>query len=294
MDSKAVPVSLTSPVISEAAEFFLFQNGVPQDAACRDLVRELLESDAMYFLAAAEQESLPGCQLVCMPGLESLAAGCVVQKITDWNRNDPFAWLQEVEHRLLDLGCTHARFYQQFPDNKLERNFSRHGYRSVMEIALLNRLDNLDEMGSGSSEIQLRPVDSETDWSLKLSLHRETSQDPDGHSSSAECWLDMERRKCEAGYMQPYLICFRDDVCGAVNLSLSNRLGRLKNLVIHPRWRRRGIGVEAAKLIASMAREHGKSSAGCFAINDAPSLALYQQAGYLPLTWQIEWFKKLK
>lgn len=93
--------------------------------------------------------------------------------------------------------------------------------------------------------------------------------------------------------MEPLLIYYQDQVCGSVNLALSDRLGRLKNLVIHPRWRRRGIGVEAARLIACLARDRGKVAAGCFAINDEPSLDLYKSAGYVPVTSQIEWFKTL-
>ena len=257
------------------------------------LVRELLESDAAYFCAAARCEALPDCQLVRMPGLESLAAGCVVQKITRRNWDDHSCWLHAVEARLRESGCGHARFYQQYADRGLEQNFLQGGYRPVVEIALLNKYGLCGKEGNEVGDIRLRPVRSETEWTLKLSLHRDTEKGPDGHLSQADSWLDMERRKCEAGYMEPFLIYCQDEPCGSVNLSLSGRLGRLKNLVIHPRWRRQGIGVEAARLIACLSQDHGKVAAGCFAIDDAPSLALYQNAGYVPVSKQIEWFKAL-
>ncbi len=291
MNTKVMPTSFEA-VRTEATEFFQLEESVSLEVMCHGLARELLDSDAAYFCAAAHCETLPGCQLVHMSGLESLAAGCVVQKITGQN-HDSSSWLPAVEARLLELDCTHARCYQQYPDNRLEQKFTQRGYRAVDEIALLNTFDSCTVVETASKETQLRPVCSETGWSLKLSLHRDTSQDPDGHSSPAESWLDMERRKCEAGYMEPFLIYYQDQPCGSVNLSLSDRLGRLKNLVIHPQWRRMGIGVEAARLIACLSQDHGKEAAGCFAINDKPSLALYKSAGYEPVTRQIEWFKTL-
>jgi GNAT superfamily N-acetyltransferase len=291
MNSKVMPTALVPDGRSDIAAFFGLEEGLPHEAICQGLVSELLKSDGAYFRAAADCKTLQGCQLIRMPGLESLAAGCVVQTLAGCKHYDASARIQSVEERLLDLDCSHARFYQQYPDSRLEQCFIQRGYRAVEEIALLNTFNTCIDVED--EEIQLRPVCSEGDWSLKLSLHHETAEDPDGHCSSAVSWLDMERRKCEAGYMEPFLIYSHDEPCGAVNFSLSKQLGRLKNLVIHPQWRRKGIGVEAAKLIACMARDHGKAAAGCFAIDNAPSLALYQSAGYVPVSKQIEWFKAL-
>ncbi|MCZ6831580.1 MAG: hypothetical protein O7F73_18705, partial [Gammaproteobacteria bacterium] len=179
-------LSIAPTVRREATGFFCLEEGVSPEARYHGLARELLESDAAYFCAAAHCETLPGCQLVHMLGLESLAAGCVVQRITCQNHGSFSFWLQAVEARLLDLDCTHARFYQQYPDNMLEQSFTQHGYRPVVEIALLNTFDTTIEAENETKEIQLRPVRSERDWSLKLSLHRDTPQDPDGHSSTAD------------------------------------------------------------------------------------------------------------
>jgi ribosomal protein S18 acetylase RimI-like enzyme len=293
MNLKTIPVSVVFTTPSGTTEFFQLGESLSSAPVDRWLVRELLASDAAYFRAAACCKPLPGCQLVRMSGLESLAAGCVLQKITYQTCGGSTPWLQATEANLLDLGCTHARFYQQYPDEKLEQSFTQHGYRPVVEIALLNTFDTSTEDKNVTGEVELHPVHSEKHWSLKLSLHRDTPEDPDGHSSPALDWLDMERRKCEAGYMEPFLIYFQGQPCGAVNLAISERLGRLKNLVIHPEWRRRGIGEEAARLITGLAQHRGKAAAGCFAINDEPSLALYQSAGYVPVTRQIEWYKKL-
>lgn len=263
------------------------------DPARSHLVRELLDSDAAYFRAAANCEFLAGCQVVSMPGLESLAVGCLVQSLPPALDLHSPVWLKTLEDRIICLGSKKARFYQQCPDQELERLFLEHGYRRADEVALLNIFESTSNSENESAEVTLRAVRSDNDWAIKLSLHRETTEGPDGHWSPAEQWLDMERRKCAAGYMHPFLICCGSDVCGSVNLALGERLGRLKNLIVHPGWRRKGIAVQAARLLARLAQEHGMAAAGCFAIDHGPSLVVYQIAGYVPVTRQIEWCKVL-
>jgi GNAT superfamily N-acetyltransferase len=262
--------------------------------AHHQLARELLDSDAEYFRAAANCELIAGCQVVHMPGLESLAAGCLVQNLTPALSLDFPFWLKNLEDRLLSLSSSHARFYQQYPDQRLEQCFLEHGYRRAEEIALLNVFETTSNHANESAEVTMHAVSSDQDWRIKLELHQETAEDPDGHLSPAAQWLDMERRKCAAGYMQAFLIYCGGDVCGSVNLSLGDQLGRLKNLVVHPGWRRKGIGAQAARLIAHLAQDYGMAAAGCFAINYGPSLALYQMAGYVPVTRQIEWYRDLR
>jgi ribosomal protein S18 acetylase RimI-like enzyme len=134
---------------------------------------------------------------------------------------------------------------------------------------------------------------SEQDWADKVELHRAVPQGPDGHRSRADDWSEMERGKCRAGFMEPFLIIHRQQVCGSVNLASSGRLGRLKNLVIHPEWRRQGIGAGAAREIARLARDRGKPAAGCFAMEHGQAVGMYRNAGYFPVGRQTEWYRKL-
>ena len=261
---------------------------------CPELLQELLESDVAYFHAAAECEDLLGFRISHMPGLESLAAGCVAHKISKHGGPGHPQWLKVLEQRLSMLGCGHARFYQQYPDSELEKQFVQNGYRRTEEIALLNTFKDLVSRDPDDEQIHMLPVRSERDWGLKLSLHQEVSHAPDGHVSQAETWLQLERQKSDVGYMEPFLIFCQETVCGAVNYSPGSKIGRLKNLVIHPRWRRKGIGVQAAKFIARTAAERGKAAAGCFALEDGQALNLYKSAGYFPVTRQTEWYKDLQ
>jgi len=252
--------------------------------------RELLKSDADYFRAAAFHEHIEGCELLHMPGLSSLAAGCVVLTGGAESRDA----LDAVEVRLAELNCGHARFYQQQPDDELEQELVKRGYHRAEEIGMLHLFGDAGCQQAPSSRVQLRPVESERDWALKLSLHHDLRRGPDGHSSAADLWVQLERRKCEAGYMEPFLIYSEDLPCGAVNFAASLRLGRLKNLVVHPRWRRRGIGVAAAREIIRLAGQRGLPAAGVFALDQGPSQKLYQDAGYAPIVRQVEWWRKLK
>ena len=259
-----------------------------------DLLEDLLESDVAYFRAAAACEDVLGLRISYMPGLESLAAACVVHQISAPPGDKLPQWLQVLEHRISILGFGHARFYQQRPDAQLEKQFRKNGYRPAQEIALLNTFEDKSLTGDGDTKVRLQPVLTEGDWSLKLKLHQAISHDPDGHVSLAETWLQMEQQKCDAGYMEPYLIFREEVVCGAVNYAPGGRIGRLKNIVVHPRWRHKGIAVQAARIIAHMAKERDMVAAGCFAMEDGPAINMYRNAGYFPVTCQTEWYKCLK
>ena len=259
-----------------------------------ELLEELLESDIAYFRAAAKSDLVQGFQISHMPGLESLAAGCVVHRISQHGGCHQSPCLQAVEQRILALACNHARFYQRHPDDELESWFRENGYRPAREIALLNTYDDPGFYEINDENIQLRPVRTKRDWALKLSLHQDIPKGPDGHHSQAEKWLQLERKKCAAGYMEPFLIFSQDRVCGAVSYAPGSRIGRLKNIVIHPRWQRNDIGAQAARLIARMARERGMTAAGCFAMEDGPALNMYRKAGYVLVAQQTEWFKRLR
>ncbi len=256
-----------------------------------ELAEELLETDAAYFCAGAETEELGGYRIAYLPGLAELAAACVVHPQS--STAGLAQALPRLEQRIARLGYGHARIYQWAPDPEAESLLLRRGYRKETEIALLNSKMDPAPAGDETAATVLRPVVSERDWSAKLALHRDINLGPDGHESPADAWLEMERRKCEAGYMKAFLIVLHEQVCGAVGFAPSARIGRLKNIVIHPRFRGMGIGAQAARLIAAMARKDGKAAAGCFAMGDGVALKMYENADYHPVAEQTEWYRKL-
>ncbi len=257
------------------------------------MLEDLLVSDLDYFCAAARSERLPCCTLYRMPGLESLAAGCVVHDIDVGLAAQDSNWLHKIETYLRNCGYKHARFYQQQRAPNLIKQFLEGDYRRVHEVALIAEVET-KRQSSDMLDIELRPVVTDEDWAKKLELHHDVAEDPDGHSSQAEKWVDMERQKCAAGYMAAFFICANNDICGTVNLSLTTRIARLKYLVVHPLWRRKGIGICAAAQFVHLAKIHGRPAAGCFALSNVAALQMYKRAGYIPIGEQIEWFKVLQ
>lgn len=276
---------------SSKRNYFAYGSTKPAGDDELQLVDAVLQSDAAYFRSAAQVEWCSGWQIVYMPGLLSLPAGCTVWPGAEYRRH---LEVQAMEIQLKDLGCPHARLYQQCPDDALQQELVRNGYRPAEEIALLNAFTNRPCETHPAPPIRLVLVQSEQDWKDKLKLHQDIPRGPDNHASQAGHWLQMERAKCEAGFMQPFLILRGEEIAGAVNFAAFGNLGRLKNLVVHPAYRRQGVGAEAASQIAEMARERGKSAAGCFAMAGGQSVNLYRTAGYVPVARQIEWYKELQ
>lgn len=260
----------------------------------REYLPDLLESDAVYFESDAECLHFDGGCIARMSGMESLAAGCVVQRIDAAAIGDKATdWLGDVEHRVAELGSPKARLYLQEEAPVLERSLVARGYRRADEIALLMQPDSETAAGARDERVTLLPIEDETAWAAKLDIHRLIERGPDGHYSLADKWVELERRKSDQGYMKPYLICEDDSPAGAVNVAVWGNIVRLKNLVVHPGYRRRGIGRRAAARWAQLAAEHGKPAAGCFALEDSHALLMYQGAGFRPASRQTEWVKEL-
>ncbi len=251
--------------------------------------RDLLESDRRYFEAAADVLPVPGAVIAALRGAETLAAGCVVQRIdAEAAAVQPDSWLVELEDRLRALGSPRARLYLETPQARLEEALTRRGYRSRAEHGFTRAA------GDGErAEVDLALAEGEDDWSARRELMRRQEHGVDGHPVDADLWIDLERRKCEAGFMRPYLIRRGGRVVGAVCAAPCGRLMRFKNLVVDADHRRRGVATATAEWFAGLAREEGLEAAGCFALEGGPGLVLYPRAGYRPTVVQTEWMREL-
>lgn len=250
--------------------------------------RDLLESDRRYFEADAELLHLPGAVIVALRGAETLAAGCVVQRIDAAQAApDAEAWLMDVERRLRALGSPRARLYLDAPHAPLERALRRRGYRPRVEFGFVRPADG----GADGSDIELLPAEDESGWVTRRVLMGREGRAPDGHSIDPELWVAMERRKHRTGYMRPYLIRRGGEIVGAVCTAPCGSLLRMKNLVVDPAHRRRGVATATAVRFARLAKEGGFTATGCFALEGEPGLAVYPRAGYSPSARQTEWVR---
>lgn len=251
---------------------------------------DLLESDRRYFEAGAEVIPVTHARIAVLSGARSLAAGCVVHRVdAPAAAADADAWLAEVESRLRSLEIPHARLYLDAPHTRLDRALERRGYRSRVEFGFARAAGGEDT----GEEVEFLEAEDEAGWSARLELVRRSASAPDGHPLDPELWVAMERRRSEAGFMRAYLIRMGGETVGAIGSAPCGGLLRMKNLVVDPAQRRRGVATATARRFAQLARDEGLAAAGCFALDGEPGLAFYPRAGYRVAVRQIEWIRDL-
>jgi GNAT superfamily N-acetyltransferase len=225
-------------------------------------------------------------------GAESLPAGCVVQRIdpsrADVGTEERDDWLADLESRLLGLGVPRARLYLARPDPELEAALARRSYRRRVERGFVRAAAE-----TAGSSLELVPADDEPGWSWRRDLLRRAGGVPDGLPSDPDAWIEMERRRCRAGYMRPYLARRGSEIVAVACSAACGPLLRLKNVVVDPAHRRRGVATELAVRFGVLARERGFAAAGCFAIEGEPGMRIYGPAGYRAVTSQVEWVREL-
>jgi GNAT superfamily N-acetyltransferase len=266
---------------------------VPRSAAA--LASELLESDRAYFESTAVLEQAGGATIARVPGLERVSAGCVVHRVDpSVLPRDPARWIELIEQRLLGHGCRRARFYLTGRHPALEAALLARGYRPQDEVGYVLAMDGRPIAARPEAPVaELRPVTSADDWAAKIAVHRLSGTGPDGHDSDPEAWVELERLRVTAGWMRPFFIVSRGAICGVVSLSSGESLLRLKNLVVHPSWRRMGIGTAVLHRARAIAWREGWSGVGAFALAGDPSDELYRGAGYEAVARQTEWMRPM-
>ncbi len=261
------------------------------NTARSSLISDLMKSDSEYFEAGAEITSLPGVVLVRLEGLESLAAACLAHRIDPTSvPSDVEGWLDDIEFKLFSWGARQVRIYLQQPVSRIESVFESRGYRRREEIAVLKDANSRNEF---SLSVTLRRIENEEDWGKKVALHRMMEMGPDGHIATSEMWVEMERRRIDAGYMNPYLITIGDEIVGTVSAARRRKILRVKNLFVAPEFRRRKIATATIVRFAKIAATQGLAAAGAFVVSDEPAVNLYKDAGFDFVARQTEWTKPI-
>lgn len=258
----------------------------------QSLQAELLESDAAYFDAAAMIEPIEGAVLSRLPGLEHLPAGAVVHRIEpNAIRLGAESWVASVEALSRARQVPRVRIYLHRAEPKIERALRARKYAERREVGLVRTTEMVASDERAFSGVRLEEVADLSGWDEKRRIHEATDITADGHPCDARSWCEMEQARCAHGYMRPFLIYHDDAPCGTLCLASRGSLLRLKNLVIHPDWRGRGIATSAVRAAVMLARRAGYETLGCFAIPGGPALTVYQQAGLHPIVTQTEWLQ---
>lgn len=250
---------------------------------------ELIESDCRYFELGAQVRELPAAQLAWMPDLVTDPAACVVQRVSPASIPDPDAWVRRVEAELTATGAPQARIYLTRRAPALERALAGHGYEMREEIAYARTAP----FAHRSDSVALRRVVSDADWDDKLALHEACMERPDGYENVAARWVALERAKCATREMQAFLIEVDGTPNGTIGAMRFPHVLRAKNVLVSARVRRRGVAVEALRLLREYASTQGIATLGIFGIRGEPGDAAYRSAGMTAVASQYEWSKPL-
>lgn len=104
--------------------------------------------------------------------------------------------------------------------------------------------------------------------------------------------MELERRKSGSGEFQPFLIQLGNEVRGGVATLGMGSLLRMKNLVVHPDFRRNGVGRAVVTRLRTAASDRGLAL-GCFAIAGEVGERLYRAVELRPVTLVVEWSRSL-
>jgi GNAT superfamily N-acetyltransferase len=141
--------------------------------------------------------------------------------------------------------------------------------------------------------VRFRRLEGLAAWQDKLDLASSLELLPDGKAASAADWTELERRKCEAGYMVMWLIERDGMVCGSFALAPCESLLRMKNLVISPAERRSGLARAATDFATQRAQESKFDWLGTYGLEGSAGSALYAHCGFERLGDQVEWVRSL-
>lgn len=254
-----------------------------------DPLSAIIDTDRRYFDLAAKVESFAGAEIAWMAGLESVGSGVVVQRVDPgWLSGHRGKHLVALEDRLRAIGAMVSRIYLDAPSAELEALLSSRGYVARNEIAFHGRL-----AASASRSMRLTEILSPADWSRKLDFHRGIVDLPDGYGSEPQQWVELERRKCATGEMTMYLAVSEDGPVATVGALPSSPWFRVKNLLVHPRARCRGVASWLLTQLTTEAFRFRCEKLCLFALQGGAGERLYRKMGFKSAGVQVEWMRHL-
>ncbi len=193
---------------------------------------DLVASDGRYFEAGARRYSAGAARVSHLPGFEALASGCVVHEVR------PRADRRRCGGLGAARGGSHSRAGMRLQPAGIWTSPRRP--RSWRQCS--GSPGTVHESSSASSAMRRRAESSQAildiramvgePWRYVPSTRRASGRRSSRFTASRlagpmdtpfapEAWTAMERRKCDTGYMHPYLIEIAGKPAGAVNVARS-------------------------------------------------------------------------
>ncbi len=256
-------------------------------------INKLMKSEYDYFHIGSENRSIFGGEISVVPEFEYLASGCVLHNVKLKNDDtDLLTWLNDIETEFKKIKAPLCRFYLHPEINVKTKIFNEKGYEEVIEVGLIRHIENsLNDLKTVQGHLKL--IDDNNGWHIKKNLYKISGKGPDGHNMKNGAFADFEKIKCDASYMTSFLYWKDEEPIGTVSLAIKNGFARLKNLLVHPKYRGKGIGEE---IVISLMHEAKKSKAttfGVFAVKNMNAHKLYRSCGMKDILEQTEWSKEL-
>jgi GNAT superfamily N-acetyltransferase len=250
-------------------------------APAMPILDRALETEFSYFEMGARTERLDGAVLAWTPAFVHAPAASVVHRV------DPnVVATHGLELRLAELGIGLARIYLTAGDTRIENLLLNAGFACREELVLTHSLPDPPPL------LTFRPVRSERDWALKQEFHEKVAESPDGHVNRAADLVGLERHKCAHG-MDAFLGELDGRTVGVVGAIWGKGVARIKNLLIHPDYRRQSAGTWMLEHVAALGRARGINEQCLMALKGGAGEMLYRSLGMQVAGSQFEWSKRL-
>lgn len=243
---------------------------------------ELIASDQAYFIAGSTAEKFSDWIICAHPlrprsivFLDAAAARAIagqIPKLGDYNHTSSRSARQQV------------RLYTATDSEDVAHSLEQLGLRRRIEHLFLGIPHDCRSLG-----IRLEAVETEAAWKIKQEFHDEVMERPDGHPCAGDVWTRFERSKVDAGVLKAYLIWVDTTLVGSVGIMSRNAYLRVKNLVIHPTWRKRGVAQEVLARISAGPADRPNTNIGMLAVASSPGERLYRTAGLSSIGEYFEW-----
>ena len=250
----------------------------------------LLISDQNYSKKGAINIRVSSGIFSTIPGFESVPAAFVLHSIDEKEISQPDIWVKDGERAFTGTKAEMMRIYLQEDNSPLSEILEESGYKKSTEIGLAM---NLTSVRNEAPDRKLLPIELNDFLECEIELSRNAGAGPDGHGMGSGEYARLELHKIHAGYMRPFVYRGDGKILGSVKIAIEGRFCRLKNMLVHPLYRREGVATEMIKSMIRKAADLGMEYIGAYALEQGGAKQLYQKLGMEEVTRQFEWTKPL-